>query len=114
MKKTFTLLALVLTVGAVIGFTAPKVIASTTGWLYGHGLIIDSVPGTTVAAIKADGVLTIGSFTSVQLTAKTPAAAGEIVYNSTNVNLCVSTGATAGAYITLASTSAARNYVACD
>ena len=64
MKKMLTLFALVLTTAvAVIGFGfGPKeLIASTTGYLCGHGLYIESVPGTQVASISNAGALVVTS-----------------------------------------------------
>lgn len=62
MKKLFNLAVLVS--AFVIGYFIPGAVASTTGYLYGHGLYIQSVPGTTVASITNAGVLTITGLTN--------------------------------------------------
>lgn len=66
MKKSFKLVGLlVLAAIAVVVFVGPKeIVASTTGYLYGHGLYIQSVPGTTVASITNAGAMTVTSLTN--------------------------------------------------
>jgi hypothetical protein len=115
MKKVITLGALVLVVGAIIGFTAPKAVASLTGYLYGHGLYIESVPGTQVASISNAGALVVTSIvnsgaisatnvtatgfvqlatkTQAQVLASTPSATGQMYFCSdcTVTAVCVST-----------------------
>ena len=52
MKKVLILVAVVVSM-----FAVSKLVASTTGYLYGHGLSIESVPGTVVASISNAGAL---------------------------------------------------------
>jgi hypothetical protein len=63
------------------------------------------VAGTISAKISASSSTTSGftitlegAYTTAQIQAKTPTAAGQLVYNSTLANVCVSTGATIQGY----------------
>lgn len=60
----------------------------------------DSAPTAGALVVRdSAGLFQIASFTTAQLQATTPSAVGQIVYNSTLPNLCVSTGtATLEAY----------------
>ena len=90
MKKSLKLVGLlVLAAIAVVVFVGPKeIVASTTGYLYGHGLYIQSVPGTTVASITNAGALTVTSVTN------TGALGGSAITATTSVTspLIVATG----------------------
>jgi hypothetical protein len=127
MKKALNLLGLLVVAAVALAVFNPSVRASVTGYLYGHGLFIQSVPGTTVASISNAGALTVTSIsgpTRVAATAMSttanlsvggqlllpvvssttiatlvPAAAGALVYNSTRFAVCVGTAATAGSWI---------------
>ena len=124
MKKSFKLVGLlVLAAIAVVVFVGPKeIVASTTGYLYGHGLYIQSVPGTTVASISNTGAMTVTSLTNSGATTNTgnltvsgqlilpsvssttivtlvPAAVGAVVYNTTRASICIGTAAVAGAWV---------------
>ena len=124
MKKSLKLVGLlVLAAIAVVVFVGPKeIVASTTGYLYGHGLYIQSVPGTTVASITNAGAMTVTSLTNSGATTNTgnltvsgqlilpsvssttivtlvPAAVGAVVYNTTRASICIGTAAVAGAWV---------------
>lgn len=122
MKKIVSLFALVLTVGALINFAAPKVVASTTGYLYGHGLFIESVTGTVIASISNAGALSVTSIVNTglfqyaskskaQIEAITPSAAGQSYYCSDCIDaaVCVSTGTGVSAWVQISSKAVACN-----
>jgi hypothetical protein len=61
MKKSLNLLGLLLVAAIALAVSSSSVRASLTGYLYGHGLFIQSVPGTTVASISNAGALSVTS-----------------------------------------------------
>ena len=73
MKKSLKLLGIVLTAAvAIAALSQTEAFAKITGYLYGHALVIESVPGTTVASIGTAGALTVTSIAnSGALTATT-------------------------------------------
>ena len=123
MKKSLKLLGIVLTAAvAIAALSQTEAFAKITGYLYGHALVIESKPGTTVASIGTAGALTVtsiansGAFTntgnltvggqlilpsvsSTTIATLVPAAVGAVVYNSTRYAVCVGTAATAGSWI---------------
>lgn len=133
MKKIVPLFALVLTLGALVNFAAPKVVASTTGYLYGHGLFIESVTGTGIASISNAGALSVTSIVNTgalsatnvtatgyvqyaskskaQIEAITPSAAGQSYYCSDCIDaaVCVSTGTGVSAWVQISSKTVACN-----
>ncbi len=52
----------------------------------------------STAAAGATPFVIDGAYSTVQIQAKTPTAAGQLVYNTTLANVCVSTGTTIQAY----------------
>lgn len=74
----------------------------------------DFAAGTIAAKVSASSsttsVFTItleGAYTTPQIQGKTPSAAGQLVYNSTLKNVCVSTGTTVQGYKLIGTTATA-------
>lgn len=67
----------------------------------GDAAVVDltaTTVATSSAATSAFSLTLGGAFTTAQIQAKTPSAAGQLVYNSTLNQVCVSTGATVQGY----------------
>jgi len=122
MKKVITLGAFFLAAAAILNFAAPKAVASLTGYLYGHGLFIESTTGNVIASISNAGALTVTSVvntgvnrlaskTKVQIEAITPGAAGEEYYCSDCIDaaVCISTGTGVSAWVQISSKTVACN-----
>jgi hypothetical protein len=133
MKKVLTVLSFLVVALAAIVIFQPEARAKVTGYLYGHGLYIESVPGTTTASITSAGALSVTSITGptsvtatkviasgegsvglysrtkAQLVAITPAAAGQAYFCSdcTAVTICTSSGTGRGAFVKVTDKTAA-------
>ena len=64
------------------------------------GALTITAAGVSASSSATSGVVLQldGAYTTAQIQAKTPTAAGQLVYNSTLANICVSTGAVVQGY----------------
>ena len=75
-------------------FSAGTVTASLTGAVTTTAAFVSVSSATTAnSPFSLDG-----QYTTAQIQAKTPTVAGQLVYNTTLANVCVSTGATVQGY----------------
>lgn len=65
-------------------------------------------------SIVAGGQIGLQSRTAAQIATLVPAAAGNLIYNSSNNNVCLSSGTGAGAWILLMSTSTTQTLLPCQ
>ena len=90
MKKVLILVAVVVSM-----FAVSKLVASTTGWLYGHGLKIESVPGTEVASISGAGALSVTSIVNTGALTVTSASGITVSTSASTAYDCTDFGAVA-------------------
>lgn len=107
MKKALTLTNVLIALAIITAVAT----ASVTGYLYGHGLYIETVPGTTVASISNAGVATVtgvvnsGTLTAAGITNTGALANTGAVSNTGTLSnigaVTVATASTSGYYIGL-------------
>lgn len=130
MKKTLSLISLVLAVGMLAGYVGAQVDAQSywiarLNWMSGAALdfiqrtnssgqlvTYNNKTGDNALTLDDDdGSLTLRTRTSAQIGALTPTAANALLVNSSASVLCISTGTGQGAWVVVGSTQAASQAV---